>query len=41
VYEDLSIKHVVQAPRILLEQLLVFAKEIMDIDLELPNRVIF
>jgi hypothetical protein len=33
---------VVQAPRILLEQLLVvFAKEIMDIDLELPNRVIF
>jgi hypothetical protein len=42
VHEDLSGKHMVQAPRILLEQLLVvFAGEIIDIDLEPPNRVIF
>ena len=42
VHEDLSGKHVVQAPRILLQQLLVvFAGEIIDIHLEPPNGIIF
>ena len=42
VHEDLSSKHVVQAPRILLHQLLVvFTGEIMHVNLEPPNRVIF
>jgi len=42
VHENLSGKHVVQAPRILLQQLLVvLAWEIIDIDLKPPNRVIF
>ena len=42
VHEDLSSKHVVQAPRVLLQQfLVVFAREIIDKDLEPPNRVIF
>ena len=42
MHEDLSSKHVVQAPRVLLQQfLVVFAREIIDKDLEPPNRVIF
>lgn len=42
MHEDLRGEHVVQAPRILLQQLVVvFAGEIIDIDLKPPNRVIF
>jgi hypothetical protein len=42
MHEYLSSKHVVQAPRVLLQQfLVVFAGKIIDIDLEPPNRVIF
>lgn len=41
VHEDLRGKHVVQAPRVFLQQLLVvFSREIIDKHLEPPNRII-